>query len=129
MLEKEKDEIEEEPFFLNDPPFLSFPCSLPCLRWFSLSSNRFLLFLFLLFSFSFKSLAVYVIFKYLAERPTRHMWNTLFCILQFEPKSTSRGKIHQAHVEHAVLNLAFLKPNPQVVEKFTRHLRNMLFCI
>jgi len=77
------------------------------------------LFLFLLFSFSFKSLSANVIFRFLAEKSyivekfTGHLWNLLFCIWSFESKSTGRGKIHQALVEHAILNPALLKPNLQ----------------
>jgi len=32
-------------------------------------------------------------------------------------------------MEHIVLNFALLKPNPQVVEKITKHMWNMLFWI
>ena len=130
----------------------------------SLSSNRFPLSLLFIFSFPFKSLWVHVIFKFLArkstgylwknpqvtygtlcfaqdllkqtphvvEKLTRHLWNILFCILQFaaknhrswknppgtcgtncfetrifEAKSTNRGRLHQALVGHAVLLLTY----------------------
>jgi len=120
---------------VNALPFLYFPCSPSFLRWFSLSFNGFSLFLFFYF-FPFKYLLVHIIFRFLDEKSTSHlwitlfcawsseansigrgkthqdMWNTLFCIFQFEAKYTGRGKIHQVPVNHAFFfNLAFLKPN------------------
>jgi len=53
----------------------------------------------------------------------------LFWILQLKAKSTSCVKIRQALVEHAVLNPKILKPNPQVMEKSTKHPWKMLFWI
>jgi len=101
---EENDEDQEEAFREQSSSFLSFPRSLHLLRWLLLSLNRFPLFLFLLFSFSFKSLSIHVILRFLAEKSPGHLWNLLFCTWFFQAKFIGHGKIHQALVKHAVLN-------------------------
>ena len=87
-----KNERKKKVLFRERSPFI-FPSHSSLLRSLSLSSNRFPLSLLFIFSFSFKSFWVHVIFNFLAR------------------KSTGCEKIHRSPMEHSVLRMIFWSQN------------------